>query len=150
MIKILRRSTWLILLPLTLVTLTTSTLAFMNGTCDPVKDFCITLITDKSVPAQSTIQYNATYHVGSIHTQLPENSDQVNPSNNYIMLTLPVDLLTRAQIKNIQFNLFEVNQVAVANCSVKTPLDKKILGGSLKLRLFYNPQTNLYNCKTSL
>ncbi len=150
MMTIFRRRTGHIFLSLVLFTLTTSALAFMGGDCDPVKDFCITLITDKSVPAQSSIQYNTSYDVGSIHTQLSDCYEEVNPSSNYTMLILPVDLLTRAQIKNFQFNLLGVNQISLANCSLKTPLGKKIVAGNMKIRLFYNPQTNHYNCKTSL
>lgn len=123
----------------------TSAAALGIGTCDPTKDLCITISTDKTIPPQTPIKSSLSYDVGVSHSQV-DSYEWLNPNDNYAAVSLPVDLLTKAQIKNLNFKISEVNHLPLANCSVKTPVGKKLMPGMLTLHLSYNVQTADFQC----
>lgn len=124
---------------------TTLTTALGIGSCDPTKDVCIAISTDNSIPPQTQIKSVLSYEASGSHSQL-DNYVWLNLNDNYAVVNLPIDLLTKAQIKNITFKISEVNHLPLANCSVKTPGGKKLVAGTLTLQLSYNIQTASFLC----
>ena len=129
--------------------LSTVVAAFGIGTCNPSTDICINISTDNTIALHTPIKSNLCYEINGARTQLPEKFDWLNPTSNYSVVNLPIDLLSKAQIKNLTYVITEINHLPVKNCRVKTAPGKKILAGILTIELSYNVQKKLFTCTTT-
>lgn len=128
-----------------LICMPPSVTALGIGYCDPTKDLCIAISTDNSIAPQTQIKSSLIYDTSGSRSQL-DSYEWLNPNEICEVVNLPIDLLTKTQIKNINFKISEVNHLALANCSVKTPGGKKLVAGILTLHLSYNIRTASFIC----
>lgn len=116
------------------------------GPCNPEKSICLTLITDHTIGAQTQIHSQISYDIASSHTVLTEGYDWISPNSQYTVIALPMDLVSRAQIRNLSLQISELNHYPLQNCSLSTPRWKKITAAQLNLRISFNSQSNAIIC----
>lgn len=126
--------------------LSTAATALGISTCNPDIELCVNIVTGGNIAKNTQILSTLSYDINKVHSQSPSHYDWISPNTNYFAASLPIDLLSKAQITNLSYTITEINRLPIKNCGVKTPAGQIITAGTLTIYLFFNTTTHLMNC----